>query len=195
MSYEFTQHWFQWGEQVWPQLIPYMAGRKGCLEIGSFEGRATVWMAENILEGQSYITCIDTWQGGEEHADLDMGSVEKRFDHNMNVLKAKYPNLYIDKMKFKSTKALAHLLDRRISTYDFIYVDGSHVAQDVLTDACMAWPLLNKGGLMVFDDYLWGNPANPLHNPKMAIDAFVTMFGEQIQVMHVGYQFVVRKTV
>ena len=39
--------------------------------------------------------------------------------------------------------------------FDFIYIDGSHIAKDVLTDACMAWPLLMPKGLMVFDDYMW----------------------------------------
>ena len=32
-----------------------------------------------------------------------------------------------------------------------IYVDGSHVPQDVLTDAVMAWKLLKQGGIMILD--------------------------------------------
>jgi hypothetical protein len=57
----------------------------------------------------------------------------------------------------------------------------------------MSWPLLNAGGLMVFDDYMWGNPRDPLHRPKIAIDAFTTIFGETAEVIRIGYQLVVRK--
>ena len=39
--------------------------------------------------------------------------------------------------------------------YDLIYVDGSHTARDVLQDAVLGWGLLKRGGLMIFDDYLW----------------------------------------
>jgi hypothetical protein len=57
----------------------------------------------------------------------------------------------------------------------------------------MAWPLLKPEGLMVFDDYMWGNPRDALHRPKIAIDAFTTIFGETAEIIHVGYQLVVRK--
>jgi hypothetical protein len=53
--------------------------------------------------------------------------------------------------------------------------------------------LLEKGGLMVFDDYMWGNPRDALHRPKIAIDAFTNIFGETAEIIHVGYQLVVRK--
>ena len=77
--------------------------------------------------------------------------------------------------------------------FDFIYIDGSHIAKDVLTDACMAWPLLKPKGLMVFDDYMWGSPRDILHRPKLAIDAFTNLFAEEAEIIHAGYQLVVRK--
>ena len=63
----------------------------------------------------------------------------------------------------------------------------------MLTDACMAWPLLKQGGLMVFDDYLWGESRDILHRPKMAVDFFVNIFAESLDIVHIGHQFVVRK--
>jgi predicted O-methyltransferase YrrM len=77
--------------------------------------------------------------------------------------------------------------------FDFIYVDGSHVAQDVLTDACMAWPMLTVGGVMCFDDYGWGEPIPETHKPKMAVDAFVDIFQEDLEVIHKGYQLLVQR--
>lgn len=105
------------------------------------------------------------------------------------------------KYKMPSTEMLGQKLHFQMSMlkpehvplYGFIYIDGSHIARDVLTDACMAWPLLKPKGIMVFDDYLWGEPRDILHRPKPAIDAFVNLFAEDLNIVHVGYQLIVQK--
>jgi len=79
--------------------------------------------------------------------------------------------------------------------FDFVYIDGSHIAKDVLTDTCIAWQLLKKDGIMVFDDYGWGNPRDALHRPKLAIDAFTNIFAEEVVPIHTHYQMIVRKSV
>jgi predicted O-methyltransferase YrrM len=91
-----------------------------------------------------------------------------------------------------STTELASKIQDGIQ-YDFIYIDGSHIAKDVLTDACMAWQVLKPKGIIVFDDYVWGDPRDILHRPKAAIDAFTNIFAEEAEIIHVGYQLVVRK--
>ena len=192
-EYQFTKDWFQWAPEVWKQLTPLLPhGRvRHFLEIGSFEGRSMVWIAENMMNPGDTLNCIDTWQGGEEHGAEDMAAVEARFDHNRDKVLAEN-DVEILKDKGTSTLVLSHKL-RHGGLYDFIYIDGSHTAPDVITDACMAWPLLKLEGLMVFDDYMWGNPRDALHRPKIAIDAFTNIFGETAEIVHVGYQLVVRK--
>jgi len=196
-GYQFTKDWFNWAPAVWEQLIPHLPERtedgRYFIEIGSFEGRSAVWIAENMMQDGDYLTCIDTWEGGEEHGAEDMGTVEERFDHNVAVLEGKYPERSVSKYKGTSVERLAEILGGGTEDADFIYIDGSHIAKDVLTDACMAWPLLKPKGLMVFDDYMWGNPRDILHRPKIAIDAFCNLFAEEAEIVHVGYQLVVRK--
>lgn len=198
-DYKFTKDWFNWAPAVWEQLIPHLPGEPGkrqFLEIGSFEGRSAVWIVENMMQDKDSLTCIDTWEGGEEHTDDEIYGIEDRFDHNLDLLQAKFPDRWVYKYKGTSAKELASLLasvDDYIPDYDFIYIDGSHIAKDVLTDACMAWQLLKPGGLMVFDDYMWGPPRDVLHRPKVAIDAFCNIFAETARIVHVGYQLVVRK--
>jgi predicted O-methyltransferase YrrM len=196
-EYEFTQDWFNWAPEVWTQLIPHLPERRAFLEIGSFEGRSAVWIAENMAQDGSHIDCIDTWEGGEEHSAEDMAAVEAAFDHNVRISNGYYGGgRLISKYKETSTYALANRIIETAggNLYDFIYIDGSHVAKDVLTDACMAWPLLKPKGLMVFDDYLWTpSTRDILHRPKMAIDAFTNLFAEEVEIVHVGYQLVVRK--
>jgi predicted O-methyltransferase YrrM len=124
-----------------------------------------------------------------------MDTVYGRFAYNMQLLQDKKA-CRLSVCIGTSTQELAHWLMEEPDQYqhfDFIYIDGSHVAKDVLTDACMAWPLLKLNGMMVFDDYMWGNPRDALHRPKIAIDAFTTIFGETAEIVHVGYQLVVRK--
>jgi hypothetical protein len=36
---------------------------------------------------------------------------------------------------------------------DILYIDGQHEAPYALMDFVLAWPLMNVGGLIVFDDY------------------------------------------
>ena len=198
-EYQFTKDWFNWAPAVWEQLTPMLSGEacnREFLEIGSFEGRSAVWIVENMMQDGDILGCIDTWEGGEEHGEEDMGTVKERFDHNIAILRDKYPERYIDQYKNTSTVALAEIMHGswRSPTLDFIYIDGSHRAPDVLTDACMAWPLLKKGGLMVFDDYTWSpNARDILHRPKIAIDAFVNIFAEEVEIVHLGYQLIVRK--
>jgi predicted O-methyltransferase YrrM len=195
-EYQFTKDWFNWAPEVWTQLIPLLPERRAFLEIGSFEGRSAVWIAENMAQDGSHIDCIDTWEGGEEHSAEDMAAVEARFDDNARISNGYYGGgRLIRKYKETSTYALANRIVETAggNLYDFIYIDGSHIAKDVLTDACMAWPLLKPKGLMVFDDYMWGNPRDILHRPKPAIDAFCNIFAEEAEIVHVGYQLVVRK--
>lgn len=175
------------------QVIPLLPAHKRFLEIGAFEGRSTVWFAENMLQDGGSIVSIDTWEGGEEHkaSGEDMKSVEERFDHNRGVFTAKFPKRYVCKTKQSSYDALAALAGP--PQFDFVYVDGSHTARDVLTDAIMAWPLIKPDGVMVFDDYMWGDPKNPLHRPKIAVDAFTNIFGGELSIVYMGYQLIVRK--
>jgi predicted O-methyltransferase YrrM len=194
-EYQFTKDWFSRNIPVWEQLatlLPGTPGQRNFLEIGSFEGRSTVWIMENMMQQGDYLLCIDTWKGGEEHGAEDMDAVWQRFKTNTAIATEK-TGVLAGTARGTSIVGLADEIPEHAGTYDFIYIDGSHTAKDVLTDACMAWPLLKQGGLMVFDDYMWGNPRDALHRPKIAIDAFTNIFGETAEIVHVGYQLVVRK--
>lgn len=194
-EYKYTTDWFHWAPSIWEQVAKQMPERKRFLEIGSYEGRSTVWTVENMMENDGEIICIDTWEGGEEHIaqGRDMNEVQKNFNHNIELLKEKRPGVTINACKGTSTLHLSQLLANYHDPFDFIYIDGSHQAPDVLTDACLSWPLLKVGGVIVFDDYGWGEPLPETHKPKMAIDAFTKVYQEKLHVVHKGYQFIIQK--
>lgn len=197
-NYEFTQDWFQYALNLWPHLVaqlPQHGDSRRFLEIGSFEGRSAVWIIENMMKQGDELLCIDTWAGGEEHSTVNMGAVEQRFDRNTAEALTKNP-VTLHKIKDTSTYGLSHQMrwmPAPQKMFDFIYIDGSHQAPDVLCDAVMAWRVLRDGGVMVFDDYMWGDPRMPLHRPKIAIDAFMNIFAAEMIVLHIGYQVAIKK--
>lgn len=192
-DFKFTKDWFHWAPEVWERLIPMLPERGRFLELGAYEGRSTAWIVKNMLEDGGVLVSVDTWEGAEEHKDdgIDMGAVERNYDHNFKLLTEKFEGRTVLKFKTTSYEALTKLAGG--PQFDFIYIDASHTAPDVLTDACLAWQLLKDNGVMVFDDYLWGDQRDVLHRPKLAIDAFVNIFAEHLKPMHTGYQYIVRK--
>jgi len=192
-DYQYTTNWFKWAPQVWAQLVPHLPARKNFLEIGSFEGRSAVWTIENMMEDGGEIVCIDTWEGGSEHTPEDMAGSEARFHNNIGLVMGNFVDRKVLPVKSTSVEALGDLIAQK-KQFDFIYIDGSHIAKDVLTDACMSWPLLKDKGFMVFDDYMWRPPGfTVLQRPKIAVDTFINMFEDELIVTHIGYQLIVRK--
>ena len=184
----FTNKWFEasGAKRNWDALFPRMRPTR-MLEIGSFEGRSAVYAIEaGPLEE---VWCVDTWEGGLEHDDIDMASVEKRFDLNIyNALSAAEPNVKVYKRKGRSSDELIKLLaDGKKNYFDFVYIDGSHQAPDVLTDAILAFQLCRINGVIGFDDYAWVEKTNAQRNalccPKMAIDAFSNIYFDKVEMI------------
>ena len=159
------------------------------IEIGSFEGRSATYLIEKcVLYGHVELFCIDSWQGGVEHDPNVMTQVEARFDSNIAMAVAKTGGTaQVRKLKSLSNVAVAGLIATEpLGSFDLVYIDGSHQAPDVLSDAVLSFPLLKVGGLMIFDDYLWTMEApgkqDPLNMPKPAIDAFINLFQRKLKV-------------
>lgn len=188
MSYKFTNNWFEINTtNVWSQLIPTLEITK-ILEIGSYEGAATTYLIQKCANKNDLeVHCIDTWDGGEEHDDVNMTEVEETFDHNIEYAKSMVSkDINLIKHKEYSHTALPRMItEGHAGTFDFVYVDGSHQAPDVILDAILGFKLLKVGGVMVFDDYLWRNPLtlDITHIPKPAIDAFTSLYWHKIEIL------------
>jgi len=187
----FTQDWFTYNIPHMEQLVRMLPARKRFLEIGCFEGRATCWFLQHALDEDGTMVCVDPFEGSMEHTQLDLSDLYKRFQANVyEVLK---PTQNLATFTETSYKALAFLINEK-EQFDLIYVDGSHTAYDVLTDACMAWGLLKQGGIMVFDDYHWRPDGyTDQQTPKLAVDVFSHVFKGQFNVVHDGYQIAIQK--
>lgn len=79
-------------------------------------------------------------------------------------------------------------------SFDFIFIDGSHLAKDVFIDAALCWNLLKPGGVVAFDDYAWGDwKENPLGTPRAAIEAFERIFADRIELLYSNWRRIFRK--
>ena len=195
-KYEFTTDWVASHANLWTEHLKHLKGKPNihALEIGSFEGRSAIWFLENILvHPTSSITCVDIFEKKYGYED--------RFDRNIQATGLAHK---LKKIKGSSQKVLREL---EWNSYDFIYIDGSHVAKDVLLDAVFSWDLLKVGGIIIFDDYQYKvdryqflkfrlsakSRLAPWRRPKIAIDAFLEVFQPYVEVRHKEYQVVVRK--
>lgn len=184
-EHEFTVDWFGHNAPAWKNILDQLCPKK-ILEIGSYEGKSTCYLIDQMSNLQeSEIHCIDTWEGSAEHNGINMSDVETRFRQNINVSleSAKFKS-DIKIHKGKSKDILISFLSNKMHDYfDFIYVDGSHEAPDVLMDAILSFSLLRTNGIIVFDDYLWKGYDDPRRCPKMAIDAFVDVFSKHLNII------------
>jgi len=178
--YEFTSDWFSWRASSWEKHFIHLAGCPiQCLEIGSFEGRSAIWVVENLLSHPaSRLTCIDIFYNA---------ILEDRFERNIY---ATGRGERVVKLKGPSWR---HLRPLPLDTFDLIYIDGSHHGRDVIEDAILCFRLLKSGGFLIFDDYRWA--ANPTFSvyPKDAIDAFLHLFQDQIDILHLDWLVILQK--
>jgi predicted O-methyltransferase YrrM len=177
----FTEDWFTHNIPNFEKCMAALDKRELFLEIGSYEGRATCWLLEHGLSDDGQITCIDP--------HLYMQEICERF--KANVHEVKKPTQYFEYLQNTSYDAMAWLIDdsvNEVDVFDFIYIDGVHSPDGALTDACMAWGLLRKGGVMLFDDYLY-----PHEPTKVGIDAFLAGFAGHYNIIVNNYQLAVKK--
>jgi predicted O-methyltransferase YrrM len=205
-TYEYTNNWFvEAAKGVWDSLIPQINPTR-ILEIGSYEGASTCYLIEKLAASKEIeLHCVDTWEGGVEHkkggtGEVNMSDVEKRFHHNTKIAVSKVENpVQLVLHKGFSDLALSKLIaEGKQGYFDFIYVDGSHQAPDVLCDALLGFRLLKNNGVIAFDDYLWQESlpygTDPIRCPKPAIDAFTNIYCRKIRVMNAPlYQLYVQK--
>ncbi len=179
MTQRFTCDFTTDHVNVWFQLLRKFCGRPKIhgVEIGCFEGRSSIWFLKNILQHKtSRLTCIDP-------------CFPSAFRKNLSSFRGK-----VHCLKQESQVALRDP-SFTFNSIHFVYIDGNHSSPNVLEDAILAFPLLVRGGMMIFDDYRWRSrsPNKPQSMPRLAIDAFVSVFQDGLRVRHKDWQVAVER--
>lgn len=185
---KFSQDWFSKNLAeilYWVKPTVKEIKKPKILEIGGFEGRSTRWFIENFLKDGGELHCIDTWEGSLEHDQwgMDLTDLWDLFNHNLKD--------YIEDGSCVVHRGMSQdILPKLLSDghqFDFIYVDGSHLASDVIIDGVLSYLLLKTGGILAFDDYTFGiTDRRPYDIPHHAINFFDSAFIDRGRVQRLG---------
>ena len=194
-KYIFNEVWFDSQIPTWTQLFNlYNSPIESVLEVGCYEGRATVWFCENVVQDKKInYDVIDTFGGSlnesgmgdtKERIERSDDIIEKNFRHNISFFK----NINFNIHKGYSQKILPTFPQKE--TYNFIYIDASHRSDDTFVDAYYCHKLLKPGGLLIFDDFMWKDPNQPhiVNSPERGIRDFYSMYDNKYKVILNGYQ-------
>lgn len=188
---QFKEKWFDANIVPWCVTFSKIFNRAApvrILEVGSWEGRSTLFLLTYFTQGQ--LIAVDTWAGMDEYqysATRDLRDLESRFDANVAPFAPR-----LTKRKGSSLHVLPQLLDEQ-QKFDVIYVDGSHFADDVLADGIAAWRLLKQGGVLIFDDFLSSHYPRWRANPAWAINLLLKYHAGEYNVLSAYYQIILRK--
>ena len=188
-DYRFTQDWFSNNIPIWTSALKRYQGKPGVryLEIGSWEGRSLLWVLDNILtEPTSRLTAIDPliddpgWPASKDikgtlFSNIKLSGQEQR----VNVIVG-FSQVELRKLPLES--------------YDIVYIDGSHTSKDTLEDLVLSSRLLKRGGLLIMDDYQHYAERELFDRPKFSMDAFYAAFRGEFDVVHYGWQVILKKS-
>jgi len=181
-----------WGQ--WDKFLYNFVGKKiNIMEIGAYEGEATSWFLKNLMSHkESVIYAIDTFEGSPEYIDTDFSIIKKTFFKNIKNTKRDNQVIVMQMMSFTALNKLIYE-KKMINQFDIIFIDASHEANDVIMDAVLSWNLLKIGGVLIFDDYKWKKIIQKNYRPALAIDSFIEIYKPEIEVLNIGWQFILKK--
>jgi len=185
--YKYSENWFLESE-IKQHLLDHISqsNENHVLEVGSFEGLSSVFLADNLLDHyNSTLDCVDPFLNDPEndHAEYLKGDQERNFDWNItncnNAAKIKVHKVTSDNFFFNNQR-----------TFNLIYVDGSHEQDHIYRDINNAFSVLETKGVLWMDDY-GGGPEGKLC--KVPMDKFLREKSGQYKILHKNYQLAIEK--
>jgi predicted O-methyltransferase YrrM len=190
---EISNDWFTHNIPFWCAIFEkydcYTRDIK-ILEIGSWEGLSSFYILNELPNAN--LTCVDTFEGADEHKEYEtitedvLSDIERKFDKNLKEFGSRFAKFKGSSYSFFNN----HDINRK---FDLIYVDGSHYIDDVLIDAIKSFQLLNIGGILIFDDYLWRYYKNIEENPAIAVNLFLKAKKGKYKIVSMQYQIIIEK--
>lgn len=142
------------------------------LEIGVFEGNSFLFVTKELRPIISY--AVDPWIDSNDEIAQNMKLIEKNFENNLSGVNSKFK-------KIKKTSDEFFLDNNEL--FDVIYIDGSHNYSNVFSDANNSWKILNKNGILIFDDYFYHYPENPKGYVGYAINNFLNTIKKEYKIL------------
>ena len=181
---------FGWKE--WDKNLLYMKGNPiKILEIGIGKGETMEKFTQIFLESNKKAEYY-----GIHTFKKDLDSDQSITDIKKIVNSKKEHSLVSNKI-YIMDEDTDTLLQKYISdniVFDIIYINSSYFAKDILLDAVLSLKLLKIDGIMLFNNYLWEKLEPIMYSPKPAIDAILSIYKNEIVILFMGYQVIIKKT-
>ena len=161
-SKNITTDFFSINAYYWKKFIGTLPENFKYLEIGSLEGNSALFVINNFKVKK--VVCVDIWEDEnfKEAQEKNFNNFKKNMKEFSSIVET-----------FKGTSDNFFLNHKE--KFDVIYVDGSHEADQVYKDITNSWKILNINGILICDDYFYGNIyKNPENVPSIAINKFVS---------------------
>jgi len=158
----FGEDWFSY-PCLYRSMVQLSSNGAKFVEIGSWKGKSSSYMAVEIANSNKNIDfhCVDTWEGSIEHKnDSKLNELYDTFNDNMKSLKQ-----YHKTIRLPSTEAAKKFEDNSL---DFVFIDASHVYEDVKADIIAWLPKVKSGGVLAGHDYYANN--TDVEGVKLAVD-------------------------
>ena len=182
----FSQKWFLNNFEIFTFFLPKDKSLKfDYLEVGCYEGLSSFYVLSEYKSVNAFF--LDIWDMPNPNSKTlshNFGLIEKAFDQNLSGFDVK-------KMKNDSVISMRKLLKENVH-FDFIYIDGSHNGEDILSDAIEAFKILKVNGLMFFDDFLQHDD-NRILQSYVGIDKFLSLYSDYLKIEYFQNNLVVRK--
>jgi predicted O-methyltransferase YrrM len=138
------------------RLARQCRGAGSIVEIGSWEGKSTIWLARGAQQGQRVpVYAIDPHTGA---ANPEPGQAVWTFDNfRRNIRHAAVDDLVVPLVM--TSAAAARDFDAPV---ELLFIDGAHEYEDIRTDFVLWFPRLIDGGIIAFHDTMswsrWDGP-------------------------------------
>jgi predicted O-methyltransferase YrrM len=185
-KYKFSyQDWFSSSFPIWQRLFinnSIIKKKINYLEIGCFEGRSTLFVGESLKNANLYV--VDTFKGSHEHKRINFNIVYKNFINNTKYFSKR---LVVNKMSSKKFFKFNKI------KFDLIYIDGSHLCDDIKNDFISSIKIANKDCIIILDDFLWDFYKNKKNNPINGILPILSKNKDLLKIIHINNQLIVKK--
>ena len=182
----FSNKWFLNNFDIFSFFLPQDKNSKFVyLEVGCFEGLSSFFVLSEYKAVDA--TLLDIWDMPNPNSKTlshNFNSIENTFDDNLS-------RFNFTKIKDDSVVAMRKLFKQNKS-FDFIYIDGSHNGEDILSDAIEAFKILKKEGLIFFDDFLQHDKNRALQSYE-GIEKFLNLYSNYLKIEYFQNNLVVRK--
>ena len=160
-SKNITTDYFSINTFYWKQILKIIPRDFKYLEIGSWEGNSALFILTNF--NVKNVVCVDIWE------DINFKDIQKSNYENYK----KNIEEFLNKVKTYKGTSDSFFLNQR-ENFDVIYIDGSHETDQVYKDIKNSWKVLNNKGVLICDDYFYGDIyKNPNNVPSIAINKFI----------------------